>query len=333
MTKSYSHSEVFSQLKNTKEEITKSLTSYQYLTVLDDLLYSALTPIVKGTKFFEVFLSQIIGWQTLNPKRKTCAVGRHQLVSLSTLLFLTNDGNQKMKLVRRMKLHRNILFEAINRWTDLMSDYPSVATLVGTREIVERMFELNEIALIRPGFSLHSTYTTSIYWVKQARSFREKIIQKYTRMCITTAQRDYVDMGHAVRLDDMIQIYMMTVGKAIDKCDADRGVLTTHIQNWLMSAKNNVQKMAAEDSAGTDSDGHAIHNISFDDIDAQTPDTDNRERNETIERVRTVAKIFDPQGYGRILLGIQEQLTPSDLQTLHSLTIKEVELEQHSTVK
>lgn len=312
----YSHSETFAVLKNTTEQITKNLTSYQYLTVLDDHLYNAITNLVTSTKFFDIFLSQIIGWQTLNPKRKTCGVGRHELVSLSTLFLLTADPKQKMKLIRRMKLHRNILMEALQRWIGLLAEYPSLSTMVGTQQVVTKLFELNEAALMRPGYSLHSTYQLVIYWTKQAQVFKEQIMQKYTRSTLNTAQRDYVSLGCPGRLDDFVQIYMMTMSKAIDKCDADRGVLTTHINNWLMSAKNNAQAQAQDGSA----DRHSNH-VSLDDVEIAVNDNEERERQESIDRVRFIAKAFDPQGIGRILLGIEEVLSESDRQTLQALAL------------
>jgi hypothetical protein len=313
----YSHSEAFAVLKATNEKIVNNLTSYQYLTVLDDHLYNAITNLVTNTKFFDVFLSQIIGWQTLNPKRKTCGVGRHELVSLSTLFFLTNDGKQKMKLVRRMKLHRNILFEAINRWLRVLSEYPTLSMMVGTQDVVEKLFDLNESALMRQGFSLHSTFQLITYWTKQAKDFKEQIMQKYTRSTISTAQRDYVALGCPGRLDDFVQIYMMTMSKAIDKCDSDRGVLTNHISNWLLSAKNNAQAQAMDNGG----DKHQYQHVSLDDVDISISSEDDLERSSIIERVRYIAKVFDPEGIGRILLNIQEILSPEDKQTLRSMTL------------
>lgn len=319
MSAKYAHSAAFSALKGVNEKIAVNLTSYQYLTVLDDHLFHALAPLVSNTKFFDVFLSQIIGWQTLNPKRKTCAVGRHELVSLSTLFLLTADPAHKMRLIRRMKLHRNILFEALGRWLDLLSEYPKLSQMVGDLEVVTKLYDMNEAALMRQGFSLHSTYQLVHYWTKMASKFKEQIIEKYTRMTIMTAQRDYVALGNPGQLSDFVQIYMMTMSKAIDKCDADRGVLTNHIQNWLLSAKNNAQSQAQENSGEK-----GTSNVSLDDVDIAVSDDDDRERQDGIDRVRVVAKMFDPQGVGRILLGIQEVLSADDRATLRSLAVRRV---------
>lgn len=313
----YQHSEAFSLLKGVNEKVKTNMTSFQYLTVLDDHLYSALQPMVQSTRFFEVFLSQIIGWQTLNPKRKTCAVGRHELVSLYTLLLLTSDFKQRMKLIQRMKLHRNILFEALSRWLDLLAEYPKLSAMVGDRQIVSKLHELSEVSMMRSGFSLHSTYQLVSYWYKQAKQFKELIMEKYTRLTIMTAQRDYVMLGHPGLLSDFVQIYMMVMSKAIDKCDADRGVLTTHIQNWLKSAKNNAQAQAQDNNPDKNA-----QTVSLDDVDIAVSDDDERNRMDTIQRVRVVAKMFDPQGVGRILLGISEVLSEDDRAALLEVAVR-----------
>lgn len=328
MSEKYSHSEAFAKLKTVDEKIATNLTSYQYLSVLDSMLYAAMEPILTNTKFFDVFLSQIIGWQTLNPKRKTCGVGRVGLVTLSTLFFLTGDPKQKLKLVKRMKLHRNILFECIVRWIDLMGDYPDLANQFGTAEIVRRLHELHEKSLMRPSYSLHSTYTTTVFWYKKAKIFKEQIMEKYTRLVLTTAQRDYVELGMIEPLNDMVQSYMMTMSKAIDKCDADRGVLTSYITSWLKSAKNNVEKRAAGDIGRVNvqtSYGKAV-SVELDEVEEAVSDDDNRDRMDSIRRVRTLAKLFDPKGYGRIALGIQEQLSEDDRTTLRALVVQTIEV-------
>lgn len=312
----YSHSTSFATLKATNETIKKNLTSHQYLTILDNHLYNAVSALVTGTRFFDLFLGQIIGWQTNNPRRKTCGVGRHDLVNLSTLYFLTEDPKQRVKIIRKMKLHRNILTEAIQRWLDVVAQYPELAKQVGSPEVLLKLDSLNSVARVRPGWSLHAIHQEVKYWLGQVRDFKESIIQKYTRTTIMKAQRDYVALGCPGRLDDFVQIYMMTMSKAIDKCDADRGVLTTHIDNWLLSAKNTAQDQA--------NDKHDINQtVPLDDAVQETSvcDEEDRERQALIMRVRTVSKVFDPEGYGRISLGITEHLTQEDRQILRALAV------------
>jgi hypothetical protein len=266
----------------------------------------------------------VIGWQTLNPKRKTCGVGRVGLVTLSTLFFLTMDPQQKLKLVKRMKLHRNILFECITRWLDLMVEYQACSNQVGTADVVSLLHDMHDVALMRTGYSLHSTYQTVTFWYKKAKLFKEQIMEKYTRMVISAAQRDYVELGMIEPLNDMVQSYMMTMSKGIDKCDADRGVLTSYIKSWLKSAKNNVEKRASHDTDQIykNTGGQKIERVDLEDIEDTVSDDDYREREDNIRRVRALAKIFDPKGYGRIVLGIQEQLSEDDRATLRALALQ-----------
>lgn len=327
--KSYQHSEAFATLKGTNEKIGVNLTSYQYLTVLDNLLYESLTPILVTTKFFDVFLSQIIGWQTMNPKRKTCGAGRVGLATLSTLFFLTADPKQKVKLVKRMKLHRNILFECITRWLDLVNDYPKLSIAIGNAEVLEAIQELHETALMRQGYSLHSTFSTVLFWYKKARTFKEQIMEKFTRMTISKAQSDYADLlekkiiSETENLSDMVQSYMMTMSKAIDKCDADKGVLTSYINSWLKSARNNVEKRSSNDGSQLHKKigGTRVEHVDLEDVEDTVSDDDARERDDQIRRVRQIAKLFDPKGYGRLMLGIQELLTEDDRQRLLALAV------------
>ena len=140
-------------------------------------------------------------------------------------------------------------------------------------------------------------------------------------MCLKTAQIDYVKLNYQVQLDDILQIYLLTADKAIDKCDATKGVLTTHIQNWLKSAKNTVVDtyLAPDQYRGyTEQEEDVtlddiITNNRQDSVSTESPIEESMDRKVKIERVQQLAKFFDPVGYARCLLGIKEFVTPSML--------------------
>jgi hypothetical protein len=123
----------------------------------------------------------------------------------------------------------------------------------------------------------------------------------------------------------------MAANKAIDKCDPNKGVLTTHIQHWLMSARNvvaknyldgNQQQVAlpesqeAVDTLLSEDDKSADSDKLFESVE------DKFERQGTIERVRQISKVFDPQGYGRLIMGIGEYLSPRMSKTLDDHVVK-----------
>lgn len=334
MSHTYKHSESFAKLKSLKEQISTNLTSYQYLSILDDLLFRGIYPIIESTRFVEVFMSQMLGWQTINPKRKTCGVGRHAFSARVTLFLLSDNPKQKLKILRKMRLDRSMLFEILRRWFELASDFQAVSEESPTEASLLKLADLESKCLVKQGHTLTAVYRTSNYWFQQSLDFKTQILEKYTRMCLMTAKRDYEELQHQVPLDDILQIYLLTAGKAIDKCDSERGVLTTHIQNWLLSAKNVVvstylqgdgqesRRVNISTTTNKKVVDDLVESASLDDLEELShSDEDERERRADLQEIRTIAKVFDPQGYGRILLGIREELDHQDRLTLKSLAL------------
>lgn len=334
---SYKHSESFARLKSIKESIQSNLTSFQYLSVLDELLYRAIIPIIENTRFIEVFLSQMLGWQTLNPKRKTSGLGRHAFSANTTLFLLSDSPKQKIKILKRMRLDRSMLFEMLRRWLSMSEALEKIGQESASPEAMSKLYVLTSTCLIKEGQSLTGTYRLSKYWFEQALGFKEIILQKYTRMVLMKAQRDYEDLSRRVELNDIVQIYMMVAGKAIDKCDTEKGVLTTHIKSWLKSGKNTVvATYLAEDSQeqrkislSTTTNKQIVDNMlesssSAEDLEELShSDEDARERQADLKQIRMVARVFDPQGYGRLMLNIQEELSLADQQALFALAVRD----------
>lgn len=321
---SYQHSETVAKLKGIKETISGNPTTYQLLSPLDDLLYKAILPLVEGTKFIDTYVAQILGWQTTNPKRKATGVGRQAFVSNATLFLLLDSPKQKVKLLRSTKIDRGILFEALRRWLHSAQALDVIASGPVSPENFERLYNLAKTCNVREGHNLYYVYQQVAYWYGKASEFKTFILEKYTRLCISTATRDYKEMNHAVDLDDIVQTYLLTADKAINKCDADRGVLTSHINNWLMSAKNtvmsdNVQSNISKAKAvkGKSLVGTLTESVPLEDIaDMAAEESSVEDQQDTVRQVRLVAKQFDPSGIGRILLHIEDVLSDDDYDAL-----------------
>jgi hypothetical protein len=277
----------------------------------------------------DIFLAQILGWQTQNPKRKTSGAGRHSFSANATLFFLLDDPKQRLKVLRSMRLDRAIVFETIRRWLAIVAEYEEISNEIATPELITRLHHLTDKASLRSSFSMHATYSQVKFYYEEASKFKTMILEKYTRLCLNTAQRDYVQLGHQVDLEDIIQVYLLTASKAIDKCDTDRGVLTTHIQNWLLSAKNVVMATHMQNAVRAISAGHQqstvnsiMESVSIDDVpDMPVEESDAQEKEDVIDSVRLIARTFDPSGVGRILMGIQEVLSYEDRMSIRSLAV------------
>ena len=315
----YNHSEGFARLKRIKETIPDNLTSVEYLTTLDALIENALYPVVVSSRYLDTFLLKILAWQSGNPKRKTTSVARGDLPSYITLFLITSDPLDKMDIIHKIGFNRGILFELLRRWYDLLQEYETISSdlsLDRVQVLTRRKIILDQANANEDGYA-YGAYIQSKYWCAKAREFKNAILEKYTRLCLKTAQVDYVKLNHSVDLDDILQIYLLTADKAIDKCDATKGVLTTHIQNWLKSAKNTVvDTYLTPDMNSGYSDKEEdvtlddiINNHKQDTVDATTSLEDSLDRKLAIQRVQQLAKFFDPVGYARCLLGIKEYVT------------------------
>jgi hypothetical protein len=136
-------------------------------------------------------------------------------------------------------------------------------------------------------------------------------------------------------IEDLAQNFSLAVNKAIDKCDAQQGTLTSYIKNWIKDAKGNPQLRgeygiaytipASQRRAMVQSTNNKAVNISvsIDDEELQGLRSESNieeeyERKRTIDLVRVLAKRADPTGISRMFLGIGEILLPEELRQLET---------------
>lgn len=318
---SYQHSNTFALLKNTKERIQGNLTTSQYLNTLDLFIDNALFPILVGSRFLDVYIAKVVAWQNLNSRRKVTTGNKKDLAGVLLNFLLVTDPSRKFEIFKSFKFDRTVKLEAIRRFLEPLEGFESLVNdssvdmdpvLFHSKKII---FE-SAIAA-NPEVPLYGTFMQVKHWYKMACQFKEMILEKFTRRIINIAKSDYEKINYVVDLDEMIQVYMMNASKAIDKCEANSGVLATYIQTWLMSARNNVvntlakQKQWEESYEQLSSNGEESENDMFVEPDDST---------EVVDNVRYLARLADPNGYARLVLGIEERLTISDRKILETFS-------------
>ena len=175
------------------------------------------------------------------------------------------------------------------------------------------------------------------YWTEKALTFKHQIIEKYMRLVMLEAHAyatHHKQNNPHIRidLDEVAQNFILAVSKAIDKCNANKGTLTSYVQMWLKDARNTVHfqhsygfaysiptNKRREIAAGK---SH-INNMVFDldSAEAQSvaveydleSDIDNKK---IVNTVRAISKQADPTGLGRLTLQITEVLSPKERQLL-----------------
>lgn len=307
MSKDYKSSVSFGVLKGIEEHIVGNFSSRQYAEVLDTLLYSAAQDIVLNTNWFDRFLPRILNWYATNSNRKLTNISKEKLQTLVGV-FLLVEPPDKLELLKQMSLERNLVFLIINTFVEQTRSIKHVTEHCSNNCHDGLPFYrwITELQNVTGGKHLYCTSRNAEFWITRYVEFRGFLIEKYTRLAITQAQRLYVEVKHELVLSDIISQFMLSVGRAIDKYDCGRGSLTAYIQVWFKNARTQVFK-ELEQTRNTSSLDELIENKAWSPAELPSVETD-IERKQDIQLVRDLAKIVDPQGWARIKLGIEEIL-------------------------
>lgn len=319
MSSTYEHSKVFDDLKRVKEKIKTNFSSLQYLQTLDYFVYEALKPIAaECPSLFYSYLTKVVARQTLKSSAKLTSNDRQKLPVQLFNALIDHDPARQFEQVRKMHLNRGLIFGFISFFLSSLELYERIHNEFLFKPLVRQsiLASIEQNIGLRAGGSLYAAIQQIKYWDTMARQWKGYIIEKYTRLALMQAQRAYRDFNHSVRLDDVSQIYLIVVSKAIDRCDSRQGVLTTFIQNWFKSAKGEVGQLAEVQKESSfeglvEEHGDSVHSI----IGVTLPDLDQELR----DHVAYVAYTVDPQGLIRTSLGIPQYVSRSDRQLLEAL--------------
>lgn len=253
MARRYKHSEVFAEVKAIEEDIKINLTSLQYLQILDYYLWNSLRFVINiSPTFFTCYLSKVIAYQQVHSMSKLSSESRETITNNFYNYVTTGD----VEWIKKLYLNRGLYFGIISYWLSKSNEYFQLRSPFNTREDApERMHAIINELSITDNNLYYANYKQAQYWFDKAQDFKSKIMQKYVRMTILQAQKAYVEYNHEIDLDDVTQIYLQIMSKAIDRCDSRFGVLTTFIQSWLKSAKAIVQRMAQTKQCSTSYEG------------------------------------------------------------------------------
>lgn len=314
----YQHSVVFDTLKRTVEEIDVNLTSAQYLHTLDYFLWQALTLLAHACpSLFFNWMAKVVAHQTLNPSSKFTSDDKNQMPILFfnslTLRYADNSMGPAISEVQKMYLNRGFLFGLLAKFLREAASYTKLTSAFVNNPMKVRsdIAKLEQRLGVEDGVELYHVLRDIEHWDTKARSWKDKIVQKYTRMTILAAQKTYVDFNHSVGLDDVSQLHLMVTAKAIDRCDPRVGVLTSFIQQWLKSARAETAKLAK--GQGDDSFEY-LEEVMGDSLDLGSVDPDST--SEVLQELSYKAQVKDPVGIVRITLGIPQYVNARYKKTL-----------------
>ena len=308
---SYQHSRSFDVLKRTDEKFKNNYTTAQLLNTLDHFIWQALTPIIRECPdLFLTYVTKIVAQQA-NSNSKLTSDDKLLFPALIINLLSAPTFEQRMAYARKLYLNRGLLFGLIAIFTGLTRSYrravergaqdnPLQATLRSTR-----LYQIEQKVGLRKGGNLYGAILEASHWAAKAYQFKHIITEKYTRLAAQHARNTYVEYGHDVELDECLSIYMMTVDKAINRCDSRHGVLTTFITNWFKGARAKIEALALTRRSETSYEvmlekaGDAASSV----LGAADADS---EMTEHVQHLSVVARYVDKRGCVRASLGIPE---------------------------
>jgi hypothetical protein len=305
---SYQHSVSFANLKTIHEEISTSYTTYQLLSTLDYFIESAIDPIATAwPDWLDNYYAKVVAWQFVRPSVKFSRSHRFGMPHLLFNALTSDDPQEKRTWQKEMFLNRGILFGLVSLFLKASKGFmllhdPTVRISNRKRALL--------IAKAEEKCSpyLHASILQAQYWGDKSRWFKDLVMQKYVRLALMNAKRSYTEIEYAKELDDIVQTFLLYMSKAIDRCDARQGVLTTFIQTWFYSARADVRRQVTEGM-------HTSYEELLESgalIDFTDPDTSMEE----IQHLASLSKSLDPDGAIRHALGIPEFLRQEQLKIL-----------------
>lgn len=227
------------QLLRINEQITENLSSVQIAGTLDDLIFNALTPLIRNSNYLEYVILELLPHIFLNQRRSFSK--RNSGTSLKDSIFsfiMADDKEEKIKLLRKQNLERTVYFEALKQFEKAGKVYlDTVKTRLHDPKIKTNAKEIKQDFFVEK--HLYETCQSVIYWVNYAYKFRSMIVEKYVR----NAYNESVKMAAATNLnidqEELFRNLLIVCHKAIDKYDPERGPLASYVNIWFMEAKTN----------------------------------------------------------------------------------------------
>lgn len=307
-------------LKTVNERLPHNHTSYQLLSVLDSLLWKAVAPILKTTGYADRLLSSILYWMSVTPRRKISTLDKAKLNTYFMAFLLASNHRTKLRILKRMRLERNIIFYMCS----------SVIDTCGTMPIGRPSPEMIDRFCVRDHDTFWYAVRESAFWHEQALKFKSMILEKYMRLVVVEAQSFFKKQSQdnpelTFDLSEIAQNFFLAANKAVDKCDVTRGTLTSYIGLWIKEAKGNPalrgqygiaysvpasqrRLMALGKAGGAVNISSSVDSEELAAVAGQDDVAGEYERRQLVDFVRRLAKEVDPRGFGRMALGIAEVL-------------------------
>lgn len=303
----YSNSQVFNKLKRIDETIKRNWSTEQYLNALDTLIENMMYPVLRSCRFLDLAVAGILSWYSDASNNKITTYERGEAIHYMMNFLTRVTPDEKSLVLRRLRFDRNISFILVDIWMSKVGDY---RTLVEHRKIEQSQF-IERVVQHNPGkdSALYAAIPQVQFWQREALELRQQILQKYYRLVLLEAKNFYEEMQYSISLDDTVQKLIIEAQIALDKCNQEKGTITSYMQRWIHFARSkmNTEMDTAYSVPGKARQGDFSYKAeSLEELDSHTPGDDSFNVFLDVSHVRKIARLMDPIGIGRYSLGIEE---------------------------
>lgn len=333
-----SHSVTIERLKESPQRLSSSITTFQLMSTLDTLIYRFLAPIIETSSLFDTFVPTTLYWSITNSRRKISGINNKKLIALLTFYMTRTTQEERLVVIAKMRLERNLLFSLGRIYLNLGKQYRKQYDLYTRKKAKDKdaqknLKRLTELSAVFNGNSdkTYSAIHEVEFWYKQAQEFHSQIAERYYKLIVNSAVLLHKNNPERYDLEDIAQNFLVATYKAIDKCDHNKGTLTSYVQNWIKDARTSygyqqygisfLIPKSKKKQLATNNDGMTNNiSVSLDDKSVLEISTEavevGIEKKQTVERVQRLSRIADPLGLARMKLGITEILTKEEVEVL-----------------
>jgi hypothetical protein len=222
-------------LAASNEQLSRSAHTPTLLSVLDDLLYQAFAPLYKETTFFRRLLMQVILYATEDNRRRISLTSKEKMNAW--LLKAVYDNS--FDFYTMAKLDRGLYVDLISKSIELLEPIEEIEIGILGKNKLQYLEQRRRLALLF-GIDqdlLYSLYTWVKGYLKKYLKFKEMIVSRYYKLAYHEANKIYHTQSKRIDTTDLFKNLVLSTWKAVDRCDASQGTLTSFIQRSFLNAK------------------------------------------------------------------------------------------------
>lgn len=225
------------KLLDSPEKLRQNLSTKQIISILTELLNAAAQPLFEHSQLMRQIILQAMLQTQVDHRRKISSRNKETTAALIVYSIMYGDYSA----IRLCDINRNIIFYATDMIYNKLKDAVRLEnTLLREPRNSQALLEQAELAnylgidasLLTP-LARHIGLYYTMYL-----QFKSMVIGKYVKFAWQEANRARALTGLHVDVNELCGNYLLAFMRAIDKCDADSGTLTSYMQKWMMSARS-----------------------------------------------------------------------------------------------